>query len=165
MKIEELIKKIVEFIPAGAQAVPANRELELGLLKTMMMIAAVDGEITKKEISCFWQRAKQCEGLDAASLDAVWRSALTSAGYLAMQSLLLSREELVAEFLRVVDDDFVKRLVPAPHDVRKSAYKCLRAVAEADGDYSEVEKACIGALVRHVKDAWELKVSVQSVHL
>ena len=59
----------------------------------------------------------------------------------------------------------MKRIIPAPHDVRKSAYKCLKAVAEADGDYSEVEKACISVLVRHVKDAWDLKVATQGVHL
>ena len=165
MKIEELIKKIVEFIPAGASATPTSRDLEFGLLRAMMMIAAVDGEITKNEIACFWQRAKQCPDIDPVALNEAWRSALTSAGYLAMQSLLMTRDELVAEFLRVVDNDFVKRLIPAPHDVRKSAYKCLKAVAEADGDYSEIEKACISALVLHVKDVWEQKVAVPAVHL
>ena len=33
------------------------------------------------------------------------------------------------------------------------------------GDYSDVEKTCIGALVRHVREVWELKVAVPAAHL
>ncbi len=165
MKIDKLVRKIIEVVPCGGQSTPASRDIEFGLLKAMMMVAAVDGEITKDEVACFWQRARQCKDVDAAWLDDVWKSALSSAGYLAMQSLLMTRDELVAEFLRVVDEDFTKRFVPAPHDVRRNAYRFLKAMAEADGDYSDVEKACIGALVQHVRDIWELKVAVPAAHL
>ena len=38
-------------------------------------------------------------------------------------------------------------------------------MTEADGDYSDIEKACIGELVRIVREKWEIDVAVRAAHL
>ena len=158
MDVEKTLQKIAGLFSAGRKASPETVAVNLALLRAMMMLAAVDGVITKDELSCFWRRVRQCEGVDAETLEQTWRSALSSAGLLAMQSMLLSREGLVAEFLREIEGDFVQKLLAVDSSARKDAYRCLQAVAEADGDCQEIERACISALVARVRDAWESKV-------
>ena len=165
MNIEQLVKKAVKLLSRKNPSAAEARDVDFGVLRTMMMLAAVDGTISQGEMARFWEYARQLKGVDASELDELWKSALTSAGYLALQALMLDKDGMVDEFLRVVEKDFVKKLVPATSAVRKRAYRCLKAVAEADGDYSPIEKACISALVRRIRKAWEIKVATQAVHL
>ena len=82
-----------------------------------------------------------------------------------MQALLMTKDELVAEFIRLADVDFIQRITKESHEVRKGAFKCLKTIAASDGDYSDIEKACIGELVRIVKEKWEIEVAVRATHL
>ena len=38
-------------------------------------------------------------------------------------------------------------------------------MTETDGDYSDIEKACIGELVRTVRGKWEIDVAIRAAHL
>lgn len=166
MKVDDLIQKIIDFMPQMNASPAADAgAASFGILRAMMMVAAVDGHISPPEMQAFWANAKKFGNVDPRELPALWKSALSSAGYLALQAMMLPKDELVAEFLRVVDDDFVQLVSKATHDVRKSAFKCLRSMAEADGDYSEIEKTCIGALLSLVREKWEVDSAIKSIHL
>ena len=165
MKTNGLIEKLIEFMPVLADNGKSSLLIDFGILKTMMMLAAVDGNISQPELKAFRDYALSRPGLDDETFGEIWKSALTSAGYLAMQALLMTKDELVAEFIRLVDADFIQRIVKESHEVRKSAFKCLKAMAEADGDYSDVEKSCISELVRIVREKWEVDISVRAAHL
>ena len=59
----------------------------------------------------------------------------------------------------------MQRVTRESHEVRKNAFRWLKDMAEADGDYSDIEKACIGELVRIVREKWEIDIAVRAAHL
>ena len=69
------------------------------LLKTMMMLAAMDGEIADDEVDRFKELAAKCRGYNGESFEALWDAAVRSAGYLLLQSRFLDHEDLVAAFV------------------------------------------------------------------
>ena len=165
MQIEKLIRTIVDFLPGLTVKEKDTKFVTLGALKAMMLLSAVDGDISRDEMKTFWDHAHRCKNIDSGTLNDLWKSALTSAGYLAMQSLLMEKNELVAEFIRLIDADFIQCVARESHDVRKTAFRWLKNMAEADGDYSGIEKACIGELVRIVRAKWEIDIAVRAAHL
>ena len=122
------------------------------LLKTSLMLAAVDGEVAADEISRFKELAAKCRGYSGESFDALWDAALRSAGYLLIQSRFLGHDELVAAFVREAERDFVGEVVLEASAGRIRAFDFLDRMAMADGDYSEVEHRCIAALTQKVKE-------------
>jgi len=128
-------------------------KLDFGTLKAMMMLAAVDGDVSAGEIGQFWEMAKQCRGYGEASFGELWESALRSAGYLLLQSRLLSPDELVAAFVREAEKDFVREVIQEVSKDREQAFDRLVRMAGADGDYSDIERRCLEALTKHVKEA------------
>ena len=165
MQIENLIRKIVDFLPGLTVEEKNSKFITLGALKAMLLLSAVDGDISRQEMKAFWDHVQRCKNIDSDTLNDLWKSALTSAGYMAMQSLLMEKDELVAEFIRLTDTDFVQRIARESHNVRKNAFRWLKDMAEADGDYSDIEKACISELVRLVREKWEIDVAIRAAHL
>ena len=121
------------------------------ILKTMLMLAAMDGAIGDDEIEQFKGLAAKCSGYSGETFEAVWDEALRSAGYLLLQSRFLGREELVAAFVKEAEKDFVDEIVIALAADRTRAFEFLERMASADGDYSEIERASITALSQKVK--------------
>jgi len=128
-------------------------KLDFGTLKTMMMLAAVDGDVAADEIGRFKMMAAQCRGYSGETFDTLWDSALRSAGYVLLQSRLLSAEELVAAFVREAEGVFVGEVIQEVSKDRERAFARLEAMAAADGDYSDIERRCIEALAKRVKEA------------
>ena len=129
------------------------------LLKTALMLAAVDGEVAAAEVGRFKELAQQCRGYTGESFDALWEEALRSAGYLLIQAQFLGRDELVAAFVKEAEKDFVGEFALEVHGDRVRAFDFLDRMAMADGDYTEVERAAIAALVKRVKAAREQALS------
>ena len=125
------------------------------LLKTMMMLAAMDGEIAGDEVGRFRELAAKCRGYNGESFETLWDAALRSAGYLLLQSRFLDHEGLVAAFVAEAEKDFVGEIVLLTAEERIRAFDFLDRIAMADGDYSEIERDCIVALVKKVKAARE----------
>ena len=125
------------------------------LLKTMMMLAAVDGEIADVEVGRFKELAAKCRGYNGESYEVLWDAAMRSAGYLLLQSHFLGREELVAAFVAEAEKDFVGEVILETAAERTRAFECLERMANADGDYSDVERASISALSAKVKSVRE----------
>ncbi len=133
---------------------------DFGVLKTLLMLAAIDGEISAEEMMLFKDLAKKCTGYSGKSFTALWKNALHSAGYLILQSRFMSKKELATEFAREVEKDFILEIASAPKTDRERAFRRLETMASADGDYSEVERACVEALAQRVKE-WRDTIAKQ----
>ena len=125
------------------------------LLKTMMMLAAIDGEITDDEVDRFRELAATCRGYSGESFETLWDAAVRSAGYLLLQSRFLEKDGLAAAFVAEAEKDFVGEVVLETAAERTRAFDCLERMAAADGDYSEIERAAITALLAKVKTVRE----------
>ena len=79
------------------------------LLKTMMMLAAMDGEIADDEVDRFRELAAKCRAYSGESFETLWDTALRSAGYLLLQSRFLGHDELVAAFVAEAEKDQMKQ--------------------------------------------------------
>ena len=123
------------------------------VLRTMMMLAAVDGEISDAEIEAFRNLSAKCRAKEGEAFDSLWETALRSAGYLQLQSRFLAKDELVALFVKETEGDFTRAIVLEEKQEFAWAFRNLEALATADGDYSEVERACITALYERAKAA------------
>ena len=120
------------------------------LLKTALMLAAVDGDVDADEVGRFRALAEKCRGCSGDSFDALWEAALRSTGYLLIQARFLGPGEIVALFVKEAEKDFVGTVVLETAAERTRAFELLEQMAMADGDYSQVERACISALAKKV---------------
>lgn len=125
------------------------------LLKTALMLAAVDGEVSEDEIARFKAYAEKCRGYNEVSFESLWDKAVRSAGYLLLQSRFLPKEELVAAFVKEAEIDFVGKFILTTDEEREHAFAFMERMAKSDGDYSEIEQACLTALFDAVKAARE----------
>ena len=132
---------------------------DFAVLKTMMMLAAVDGEVSPEEIENFKDMAAKCRGYNGESFETLWDRALRSAGYLLLQARLLGRDDLADVFVKEAEKDYVDELVLDTEADRTRAFDALVRMASADGDYSAVECACIAALTKRVKEVREQKIA------
>ena len=123
------------------------------ILKTALMLAAVDGEVGADEVVRFEELAANCRGYNDKSFGALRDQALRSAGYLLIQSRFLGPKELVSAFVKEAEKDFVGEVVLATKEERVRAFELLDRMAMADGDYSAVEHAAITALARKLRAA------------
>ena len=140
---------------AGLAGKNSFGRMDFVILKTTLMLAAVDGEIADDEVCRFREFAAKCRGYSGESFETLWEAAIRSAGYLLMQSHFLGQEELAEAFVKEAEKDFVGEVVLETADERTRAFEFLDGMAMADGDYSGIERACIAALVRKVAAARE----------
>ena len=129
--------------------------LDFVLLKTTLMLAAADGEVAADEVVRFKELAAKCRGYSGETFETLWDAALRSAGYLLLQSHFLGHDELVAAFVKESEKDFVGEVILETAEERIRAFDFLDRMAMADGEYSEIERDCIVALVKKVKAARE----------
>ena len=129
------------------------------LLKTALMLAAVDGEVGADEVGRFKELAAKCRGYSGESFEVLWEQAVRSAGYLLLQSRFLGPEELSAAFVKEAEKDFIGEVILETREERVRAFELLDRMAMADGDYSEVEHACIAALAQKVRTARDAAVA------
>ena len=140
---------------AGLTGKNRFEKLDFVLLKTALMLAAVDGEVAADEVARFRDLAAKCRGYSGESFEALWDAALRSAGYLLLQSHFLGHDELVAAFVKETEKDFVGEVVQETATERIRAFDLLDRMAMADGDYSEIERDAIVALVKKVRTVRE----------
>ena len=136
---------------AGLTGKNRFERLDFVLLKTALMLAAADGEVAADEIVRFKDLAAKCRGYSGESFEALWDAALRCAGYLLLQSHFLGHDELVAAFVKEAEKDFVGEVILETAEERIRAFDFLDRMAMADGEYSEIERDCIVALVKKVK--------------
>ena len=112
-----------------------NGEFGWAVFRAVMMLAAVDGEITKEELSLYRELAEKFREGDAADFDALWAESVSGMAYIGFLSEMLEPEKLVREFVREVGKGLGADDIAA-----------LERMAAADGDYSQIERGCVAAL-------------------
>lgn len=112
------------------------------LLRAMMMLAAIDGEISKEELSLYRQLAEEFKGEDVADFESEWDKSVRAMAYIGFLTELLQREVLIDECVRGIREAFSE---VGAYDVRR-VIDALELMANADGDYSPVERDLIHAL-------------------
>ena len=110
---------------------------DLAVFRAVMMLAAVDGEIDKEELSLYRKLAEKFREAGAAGFDALWTESVKRMAYIGFLSEMLEPEELVREFVREVGKGLEADDIAA-----------LERMAAADGDYSQIERKCVSALAR-----------------
>ena len=116
-----------------------KRQVGWAVFRAVMMLAAVDGEITKEELSLYRELAERMRGGGAADFDALWAESVKGMAYIGFLSEMLEPEELVREFVR-----------EAGKDLGADGIAVLERMAAADGDYSRIERVCVSALANLV---------------
>ena len=116
-----------------------NGEFGWAVFRAVMMLAAVDGEIDKEELSLYRELAERMRGGNAAEFDALWAESVKGMAYIGFLSEMLEPERLVREFVREVGKG-----------LRADDIATLERMAAADGDYSRIERDCVAALAKMV---------------
>ncbi len=148
-RAKELFRKI---FAAGEDTGPKMREpqihdVRLAVLKAMVMLAAVDGQVTKAELALFKEQTEALRAQKSGQFDLLWQSAVRSASYLGFLSGEITREEMAAEFVREAGPAFAASMQHVSEECRRRVFATLKRMAEADGDYSAVERLCILTLL------------------
>ena len=126
-------------------------QVDFAVLRTLMLLAAVDGEVSPGELDYFRSLIdKYRDDVGGRTREALWKSGLHGAGYLMLQGRFLSRNELIAAFVEEAEGDFVELLSVGEDGERESAFDLLRRMAQADGELSEIECDCLAALRRRI---------------
>ena len=152
MKFGEMIKAITAKRKFGS--------VDAATLKTAMMLAAVDGDVSADELASFRDMAKSCKGCNEKSFADLWDDALRGTGYLLIQSRILGQDELIALFVSEAEKQFVKELSMEIGAERERAFDFLEEMAKADGDFSETERKAIDALSARVNERREEIISM-----
>ena len=107
----------------------------LAVFRAVMMLAAVDGEIVKDELSLYRGMAAKFRRGNAADFAALWAESVKEMAYIGFLSEMLEPEELVREFVR-----------EAGRGLEADGIAKLERMAAVDGDYSQIERDCVAAL-------------------
>lgn len=116
-----------------------KRQFGWVVFKAVMMLAAVDGEIAKEELSLYRELAEKFREKDAADFGALWAESVKGMAYIGFLSEMLEPEELVREFVR-----------EAGKGLGADGIAALERMAAVDSDYSQIERNCISALAKMI---------------
>ena len=147
-------KAVVESVLSSRDGKHWLGPADFAVLRTLLLLAAVDGEVSQGELDYFRSVIDQYrDDIGGRTREALWKSALHGAGYLILLSRFLTRDELIAAFVEEAEGDFVEMLASGSNDAVKSAFDLLQTMAQADGTFSEMEGDCLVALVKRVSSA------------
>ena len=124
-----------KFQVPGCELRSGMNQFGWAVFRAVMMLAAVDGEIDKEELSLYRELAEKFREGNAADFDALWAESVKAMAYIGFLSEMLEPEELVREFVR-----------EAGKGLGADDIATLERMAAADGDYSRIERDCIAAL-------------------
>ena len=150
-KGRDSFKAVVESVLSSREGEHWLGSADFAVLRTLLLLAAVDGEVSQGELDYFRSLIDQYrDDVGGRTREALWKSALHGAGYLILLSRFLTRDELVAAFVEEAEGDFVEPLsVGTANDV-KAAFGLLESMAQADVTFSDLEGDCLTALVKRV---------------
>ena len=151
MPAEIPFKAVAESILSSRSGERWLGQADFAVLRTLMLLAAVDGEVSQGELAYFRSVIdKYRDDVGGRTREALWKSALHGAGYLILQGHFLSRDELIAAFVEEAEGDFVEVLSTGTDDEVQAAFNLLKSMARSDGRFSDIEGDCLQALMRRV---------------
>lgn len=116
----------------------AIRRSGWAVFRAAMMLAAVDGEIDREELSLYRELAEKFREENASDFEALWAESVKGMAYIGFLSEMLEPEKLVREFVR-----------EAGAGLGADGISALERMAAADGDYSQIERDCVAALAKN----------------
>lgn len=151
-RARELFMSRFEQAGDTATTAPGSGAYASALLGAMMMLAAVDGAISKEELALYREFARNFHGADEAAYEELWVGAVRAMAYIGFLSEVVTPEELVKEFAREFHASFAS-LDSEKGFERGRVVETLERMARADGEYSRIERACIAAVsAKSVRD-------------
>ena len=123
----------------GGELRVEKRQSGWAVFRAVMMLAAVDGEITKEELSLYRELAERMRGGNAAEFDALWAESVKGMAYIGFLSEMLEPEKLVRAFVR-----------EAGKGLGTDDIATLERMAAVDGNYSRIERDCVAALAKMI---------------
>ena len=149
-RARELFRSCFGGAPGPVVGVGEETDAESSMLKAMMMLAAVDGEISKEELAVYRRFAEGIRGGDPSAFDFRWEESVRLMVYVGFLTAVLPPERIVREFVRGIRGSLgpVRSLSSAR---RRKFISALERMAAADGVYSPVERACVLALAKELE--------------
>ena len=150
-KRRDSFKAVVESVLSSREGEHWLGSADFAVLRTLLLLAAVDGEVSQGELDYFRSLIDQYrDDVGGRTREALWKSALHGAGYLILQRRFLTRDEMVTAFVEEAEGDFVESLSVGTTNEVKAAFGLLQSMAQADGTFSDLEGDCLTALVKRV---------------
>ena len=144
-------KAVVESVLSSREGEHWLGPADFAVLRTLMLLAAVDGEVSQGELDYFRSViGLYRDDVGGRTREALWKSALHGAGYLILLSRFLTRDELIAAFVEEAEGDFVEALATGTDNEVKAAFDVLQTMAQSDGTFSDLEGDCLVVLVKRV---------------
>ena len=137
--------------------------MDFAILKTMMLLAAVDGDISISELAQFRKKAGECRGFDVENFASLWETAVNAAEEIRRLAGKVPEPELINAFVKAATPDFVDEVVQGKSAERDHAFAALEEMAESDEDLTGIEQRCLKALARHVRRVRESMMSARYV--
>ena len=147
-RAKEMFREVFEKGEKGERGEKGEKSecFEFAVLKTLLRLSAVDGEIAKEELAAFRELTIEYRAGNQEGFDRMWSEALQSASYLGFLSELLPPDGIVVEFVRESEADFIAGARAASPEERTRAFAALERMAQSDGVYSKIERSCITSL-------------------
>ena len=150
-KRRDSFKAVVESVLSSREGEHWLGPADFAVLRTLMLLAAVDGEVSQGELDYFRSViGLYRDDVGGRTREALWKSALHGAGYLILLSRFLTRDELIAAFVEEAEGDFVEALATGTDNEVKAAFDVLQSMAQSDGTFSDLEGDCLVGLVKRV---------------
>ena len=149
-------KAVVETVLSSRMGRRWLGRADFAVLRTLMLLAAVDGEVSSGELDYFRSVIDgYTDDVGGRTREALWKSALHGAGYLVLQGRFLSRDGLIAAFVEEAEGDFVEMLSTGTDEEVRTAFNQLRTMAQSDGTFSGIESDCLQALMSRISSERE----------
>ena len=141
-RAKEMLGKVMrvsgsEFHVSGCELRGGRNRFGWAVFNAVIMLAAVDGEIAKEELSLYRELAEKLRECDAAGFDVPWSESVKGMAYIGFLSEILEPDELVREYVREVGKG-----------VGAEDIAVLERMAAVDGVYSQIERDCVFALAK-----------------
>lgn len=144
-RAKEMFRTCFQGCGGADDGVVQTKGFSSAVFKAMMMLAAVDGEISREELSLYRKLSEEFRDKLAAMFENLWEDSVRAMAYIGFLSEMLSPEELVLEYVRETSMSFATGVGA---ESRRRVLLALEQMAAADGDYSRIERDCIRALAK-----------------
>lgn len=128
----------------------------LAQVRVSLLIAALDGDITRDEVYEFRRLAQASENWSEEAEKKAFYSAIRAAGYLMLLARVAPKDELLLEFVAEADK-FLPMFFALEDEERAAAVAVWKNVANADGEFSEIERDAIACLEKRLQVRSELE--------
>lgn len=123
-------------------------KVDLAVLRVSILIAALDGDVSKDELGEFSRLATDIPEYSPKDANQAFMDTLRAAGYLMLLSRVVGQDALLEAFIVEVERVFPAIAEFGPDRI-KAAVSLWREMANADGEFSTIEREAIARIEQH----------------